>query len=479
MQQSKSTKQFTEIAAYCENETSLPRLFSDLMKWFDLSYINRILSKTKKRGFDAKKVFQVLFTMRFLDFDNVHQLMQAGISKELAHKKDVLYDFLKNPRIDWAKIVLLFAKQVLRIIDVKSIDKEPQTPKFLIVDDSILHKTGKKIEAIGTVFNHGTRLHPIGMKMLTLGYHDGKNFFPLDFSLHHEPGKNGNRGLKKKELKAQYSKDRPADSPGAKRLEQVGQSKTSTASEMIAQILMQKKAFPVDYVLADSWFISHDFIASILDNRKDVNVIGLMKTNRKVNLDDKIFIANKIPEIKRKLIKGSTKFKCRYIQLNFVYQDIEMRGYWIQMNGQNTWKLLVTTDRKLSFLNAMRYYQTRWSIEVFFKDCKQNLGLNDCHSTDFDAHIANTSIVFMNYMVLALKKRFEDYESIGGLFRELKSAMIELTLVAKIWKLLMHVFIPILADFGLDWEEFTRKTIQDTERVLALPEKLNHAWEAM
>lgn len=479
MQQSKSTKQFTEIAAYCENETSLPGLFSDLMKGFDLSYINRILSKTKKRGFDAKKVFQILFTMRFLDFDNVHQLMQAGISKELAHKKDVLYDFVNNPQIDWVKIVLLFAKQVIRIIDVKSVDKEPQSPKFLIVDDSIIHKTGKKIEAIGRVFDHSTRLYPIGMKMLTLGYHDGKNFLPLDFSLHHESGKNGNRGLKKKELKVQYSKDRPAGSPGAKRLEQVGQTKTSTASKMIAQVLKQKKAFQIDYVLADSWFISRDFIADILDSRKGINVIGLMKTNRKVIIADKTFTANKIPEVKHKLIKGSTKFKCRYIPLNFVYQGIEMRGYWIKMKGQDNWNLLVTTDRKLSFIDAMRYYQTRWSIEVYFKDCKQNLGLNDCHSTDFDAHIANTSIVFMNYMILALKKRFDDYETIGGLFRELKNTMIEITLVAKIWKLLMQVFIPILADFGLDWEEFTRKTIQDTEQVLTLPEKLNHAWSGM
>lgn len=479
MQQSKSTKQFTEIAAYCENESSLPVLFSELIKWFDLTYINKVLSKTKRRGFDAKSVFQTLFTLRFLDFDNVYQFMQAGISKELEHKKDVLYDYLNNPLVDWAKIVLLFAKQVLRIIDTKSVDKESKTPKFLIVDDSILHKTGKKIEAIGKVFDHGSRLYPLGMKLLTLGYHDGKNFFPLDFSLHHEPGKNGNRGLKKKEIKAQFSKDRPDDSPGAKRIEQVGQSKTATALQMIARVLKQKKAFQVDYVLADSWFISHDFIANILACCKRVNVIGLMKANRKITLNDKTFIANKIPEIKHKLIKGSTKFKCRYIPLNFVYKGIEMRGYWIQMNGQETWKLLVTTDRKLSFINAMRHYQTRWSIEVFFKDCKQNLGINDCHSTDFDAHIANTSIVFMNYMVLALKKRFEDYESIGGLFRKLKSTMIELTLVAKIWKLLMQVFIPVLADLGLDWEEFTRKTIQDTERVLALPEKLNHAWSGL
>ncbi|MBZ0099040.1 MAG: transposase, partial [Taibaiella sp.] len=217
----------------------------------------------------------------------------------------------------------------------------------------------------------------------------------------------------------------------------------------------------------------------ILGCRKGVGVIGLMKSNRKIAINGKTYMANTVPDIKRKLIKRSTKFKCRYIQINIVYQDIEMRGYWVQMKGQNTWKLLISTDRKLSFIKAMRYYQNRWSIEVFFKDCKQNLGLNDCHSTDFDAHVANTSVVFMNYMALALKKRFDDYETIGGLFRNLKNTMVELTLVAKIWKFLMEVFIPVLADFGLDWEEFTRKTIRDTDRVLSLPEKLNRAWAGL
>lgn len=479
MQQSKSTKQFTEIASYCENESSLPTLFSELTKWFDLGYINRILSKSKKRGFKAKNVFQILFTMRFINFDNVHQLMQAGISKELSHKKDVLYDFLNNPCVDWARIVLLFAKQVLRIIDLKSEDNDPQAPRFLVVDDSLLPKTGKKIETIGKVHDHSTQQYPLGMKMVTLAYSDGKSFVPLEFSMHNEPRKDGNRGLKKKELKAQYSKARPAGSPGAKRVEQVGQKKISAALGMISRVLRMQKLLRVDYVLADSWYMSYDFIAGILGCRKGVGVIGLMKSNRKIAINGKTYMANTVPDIKRKLIKRSTKFKCRYIQINIVYQDIEMRGYWVQMKGQNTWKLLISTDRKLSFIKAMRYYQNRWSIEVFFKDCKQNLGLNDCHSTDFDAHVANTSVVFMNYMALALKKRFDDYETIGGLFRNLKNTMVELTLVAKIWKFLMEVFIPVLADFGLDWEEFTRKTIRDTDRVLSLPEKLNRAWAGL
>jgi len=478
MQHSKSTKQFTEIADYCQEESALPNLFSSLIKWLDLSYINKLLSKTKKRGFESKNIFQVLFTMRFLNFDNIHQLMGAGISKDLMHKKDVLYDFLNNARIDWAKIVLLFAKQVLNIIKVKTEDTTSVTPKFLVIDDSLLPKTGKKIETIGKVFDHCTGAYLLGMKLLTLGYYDGKSFLPLGFTIHHEPGSKMNRGLKKKELKAQFSKERSPDSPGAKRIQEIGQSKISAALGMIVQILKMKKIIEVNYVLADSWFITKDFINGILKCRKDVGVIGLMKTNRKITINDKTYTINKIPEIRQKAIKNSSKFKCRYLQLNFIYKDIPMRGFWIQMKGQNNWKLLISTDSKLTFLKAMKYYQTRWTIEVFFKDCKQNLGLNKCQSKDFDAHIASTSIVFMNYMILALKKRFDDYETIGGLFRELKDALTELTLFAKIWRLIMQVFLPILAELGVDMEEFTRKTIRDTKQILSLPEKLNSAWEA-
>ena len=34
-----------------------------------------------------------------------------------------------------------------------------------------------------------------------------------------------------------------------------------------------------------------------------------------------------------------------------------MKGFWVRMKGQDSWKLLISTDKKLSFINTMRYYQ--------------------------------------------------------------------------------------------------------------------------
>jgi len=42
-------------------------------------------------------------------------------------------------------------------------------------------------------------------------------------------------------------------------------------------------------------------------------------------------------------------------------------------------------------------------------------------SKDFDTQIASTTICFIQYSILALYKRFQAYETIGGLFQNCKN----------------------------------------------------------
>lgn len=126
----------------------------------------------------------------------------------------------------------------------------------------------------------------------------------------------------------------------------------------------------------------------------------MMKTNRIIISGGRKYKANTISEVKSKDIVHCRSLKCQYIKIIMTYKDIEMIGYFVRMNGQQNWTLLVTTDKTLHFINVMKIYQVRWSIEVFFKDVKQNLNFGKCQSTDFDAHIATLSLCFMNYMML-------------------------------------------------------------------------------
>src|SRR5680860_1057669 len=103
MQHDKDSKSISEITKYCENSTKMTRTFEELLKNFNLSYINSLFSKTKTKGIDSKNIFQILFTLRFLDLKNVRQLLLSGYSKEINFKKDVFYDFMKNSSIDWRR----------------------------------------------------------------------------------------------------------------------------------------------------------------------------------------------------------------------------------------------------------------------------------------------------------------------------------------------------------------------------------------
>jgi hypothetical protein len=244
---------------------------------------------------------------------------------------------------------------------------------------------------------------------------------------------------------------------------EVQKDKIQSALDLIKHAV--NKGMKARYVLADSWFICEKFIVEILDLNAALNVIGMMKTNRKIIHKGQSYKANTVPEIFRKQIKYSKTFKCHYIQLNIEYKSINMKMYWVKMKGQNQWKIIVTSDLNLSFIKTMEYYQIRWSIEVFFKDCKQNLGLNNCQSTDFDAHIAHVTIVFMNYTLLSLRKRFDDYETLGELFRHTKENLLEMTMVNKIWQIIIELYLIVFAELGTDLDTFVQKIIELKEEI--------------
>jgi len=228
-----------------------------------------------------------------------------------------------------------------------------------------------------------------------------------------------------------------------------------------------KASFEPVYVLADSWFICDNFIAEIqkikIKYAKSLHVIGLMKTNRTVLLGKKIMFANLVPEHKRKDIRYCKKYKCFYVSAKIEYKGNSLKAFWIRMKGQESWEMLVTTDTKLGFTDAMKNYQIRWSIEVFFKECKQNLNITKCQSTDLDAHIAWITQSFISYMMLSLRKRFDDYETMGEVFRYVQNQLLELTLVEKLWQIISELFTEFFANLGVDIDQFMQELIENKE----------------
>lgn len=461
MQQFKVINKLSEIDNTCNNADLLGNTFTRGLKEFNLVTINKTFNRSKTKGIACSVTFKTLFVLPFVGILNIWSLMQSGYSPLIDAKKDVFYTFLNNPLIDWRSIVFQFAKQFLSIVKTKSIDNVKAGVSCMILDDTLLGKSGKAIEFIGKVYDHCSHQYQLGMKALTLGFWDGISFIPLDFSIHNEPGKNNNRGLRAKDLKAQFTKSRPADSPIMQRIAEVSQCKITVGLAMIQKAIL-KKIVP-QYILADSWFISDVFFKEInkiaLITKHTLHVIGLMKANRKIELNGRVIKGELLPQLHHSKIKKCRKHRCNYIALKVTYKGTALKVFFVKMNGQQIWKMLVTTDATLSFMKAMACYQIRWSIEVFFKDAKQNLHLGKCQSTDFDAQIASISITFTNYIVLALTKRFENYETIGEMFRAFKDTMLQQNIMQRLWQLIHELVTSILEELGADVDLVIKKII--------------------
>ena len=57
-------------------------------------------------------------------------------------------------------------------------------------------------------------------------------------------------------------------------------------------------------------------------------------------------------------------------------------------------------------------------------------------------------------MMLSLRERFDDYETMGEVFRDFKNELLEITLVEKQRQIMELLFKEIFAELGVDWEIF-------------------------
>lgn len=156
---------------------------------------------------------------------------------------------------------------------------------------------------------------------------------------------------------------------------------------------------------------------------------------------------------KKGVKKYSRKLRCWYITAEVTFAGVNCRMFFIWRTKNGTWSGLITTNTKLEFLEAYRIYSQRWSLEVVFKEGKGLLGMGKCQAKDFAEQIAHTSIVALQYNILSFTKRFHDYETIGGLFREVEKESLELTIARRIWGIIMETVIAIANLFGLTDEE--------------------------
>lgn len=462
MLQSKDINKISELKNGFSPRWLEPDFIFSSLKCFSFSGLCKCLNPLKQRGYSFESIFSCLICLPFLGLQTVHSFTGSVLAKHIEARKDAFYRLKNNRGICWRMILWLFGLKFIRLVDLKG-TKDPEAVRCLVFDDSTLPKTGRYIEKVSRIWDHVLNRCILGYKLLAMGYWDGVSFIPLDFSLHRERGRNADRpfGLKKKEYRKQYRKKRESGTHSWDRAKETDSTKIESALKMFWRAISQ--GVKVDYVLMDSWFTCEAFIRAVLRVKKQtVHLIGMYKTpkTRFKYLNQRLThsqIRNKLGKVKR----------CRKLRLQYKEATVDFNGVTIKMffsrQGKNgKWRVFVTTDTEITFIRMIETYQIRWTVEVFFKEAKQLLGLGKCQSNDFDAQIADTTITMIQYILLTLKYRFEHYETKGALFNHLREGIIQTRLNERLWGLFIELLKIIDALFdGIDEMDILEKIIND------------------
>lgn len=451
----------------------------------------KILKGVKSKGVPAFEVLRMLLVFPLLGVGTINEVYHSSHKGLLEVQKDVFYRLKNNGLIDWRSILFSVSMRFLRLA-VKQKTALPschskndgggervkvtssRLPGCLIFDDTDIEKTGYKIEGVSKIWSHVCHRYILGFKCLSLGLFDGVSFIGLDFSLHREQvEKRQQYGLTHQQRKAQYVKQRLAHQPSYERKEELNTKKSKSVLQMLKRSLrglsrlnraLKQKGVQVEYVLCDSWFFSEALLEFC--NKKDLFLLCGVKIGKILfEYKGKNYSPMALVKLGERGAKFSKKINAHYIPLIVSYKGVEVKLFFVKYRGQKKWRLILSANTALSFTRAMEIYQIRWSIEVFFKELKQYLGLNKCQSNHFEAHIAHISMAMILHQALTLKKRVENHATIGQLFRNVKSETLETTIANKLWVLFLKLMSKLSDLFEFDPSTLFKKLVsKDVKR---------------
>ena len=418
------------------------------------------------------QVFQILVLFPFFAIKGYSHYAGSALCRMFGGKKDMFYSYLSQDNINWCKVVYRITNQLVKRVVIRDDHKKSRLPKVLIADDTDLPKTGMHMESIGKIFSHVHQKCILGYKALMLCWSDGRTQFMLDSSLHGEMGKieGKEQGLTSAQRNARYERQRDKDSHISKRKNEYFMGKGIKLLEMVKDAIQNK--IPFDYLLIDSWFTCTELVDFVCRCHKKFHFLGMARmgntmyaTENRGKLSAKA-ILTKLKSAKE--VKRSRRYRCHYAETQVVLGKRAVKLFFCKRGKKEAWKLLLTTDLSLDFMRAYEIYAMRWSIEVFFSDSKRILGLADCSSRDFSAHIAHVSLVMIRYNMLSAIKRTLDYDTIGGLFEDMYLGVHELTVVEKIWAIIIEVVAVVAELIEADSEVLIFQVINSNKRLATI-----------
>jgi hypothetical protein len=219
---------------------------SSVTAFFRQFGLGRLLAQAGVRsrtiGVPGSLIIQFLMGLVCTERNLWRWFKEASTSSDepLPFQKSTVYALLKNPHINWRRLLL-----TLSVATTRWLSRFTQRDAVLIVDDSLCDRhRSRTVDFLSRVYDHVEHRYRWGFRWLTVGWSDGTTFLPLIFSLVGSQ-KASNR---RRDTESQVDKR----SVGARRRREALESAPTLVVRALRDAL--QVGITARYVLFDRWF---------------------------------------------------------------------------------------------------------------------------------------------------------------------------------------------------------------------------------
>jgi hypothetical protein len=358
----------------------------------------------------------------------------AELCQILAGEVSVLYDFLGREDINWRGLSSDLARRVYQDNEIGS-----RSQRAFVVDDTSKARSGRKVQGTSCYYDHTEGRMRKGHQVLQLGLAGEKGFLPVEAQL-----VMGEKGAIHK------PKDKPFHDQRSSAARDMRRAREQTKQQLFRDMLQRalRAGFSALYVLADAWFGCKENISCCLEN-KLVGIFQMKRGNLAYRYQGRRYTAGQLyAKVQRRMRPKNrqARYKTASLTVSINLQtEARQPDRWVEVRlvfsapvraaSAATWVLFLCTDLTLSDAKILEVYALRWSIEVYFKEIKQNLGFLKEQSGRYQLAYASVHLAALRYLLL-FEAMLRSGQLTYGEIRDQQSGRLQaITYAALLWQL--------------------------------------------
>lgn len=403
-----------------------------------------ILSKHGVGKRSGEKVPQLIFAVLvwpFLGGDSIASFCGKMVGNFYAGGKDVLYRFLRREDINWRSICFSVSRAAY---DRHALGSGSDTA--FVVDDTLKHRRGKKVEGVSSHFDHTECRHVLGQQVLQFGLASAEGFLPVFQQIY--------IGSKKVQgLVSTFKDQRCAVAKDFKIAR--GKNKNEMLRAMLRKAIRQ--GVKAVHLLGDSWFGNKGNIRTAIE--LGLKAIFMMKRgNLSYRFQGRDYTAKMLYALVRRKMKAAPgqRFLTYALVVEINLSADGKTEQWVAVKllfskprreNNDTWVVLLCTDTAYCAERILEIYALRWSIEVYFKEVKQGMGWMKEQSGRYTTHYASIHLAAIRYLLIYSLMLDDGRLRFGEMRNRITGAIEQLGFAAVLWEFFKALLNGVLDRF--------------------------------